>query len=122
MTVNGASKTMCSLDKLTFGNLYEIAKGIRRLDDESNANGDESNANGSPPIIYVDCNNALFKCNKSVSGVVTLLMNLALAGFVVVPVVDGTRPGGGRGSTKIRREVYCNSVGFLFGAKSGNSG
>ena len=66
MTVNGASKTM-SLDKLTFGNLYEIAKGLRGLDDES------TQFNGSPPKIYVDCNNALFKCNKSVSDVVTLL-------------------------------------------------
>ncbi|EJK48707.1 hypothetical protein THAOC_32473 [Thalassiosira oceanica] len=82
MTINGASATMYSVDGLRFAHLYQIAKGFQMC------NG---NSPGSPKI-YVDCNNAWFRGGKSVASVVTLLIRLAVVGFVAVPVCDGTRP------------------------------
>ena len=91
MTVNGASACMYSVDGLRYVNLKDIAKELAKR------NG---TADDGPPKIYVDCNNAYFKCNKSVVDVVTVLLNFAAAGFIVVPVYDGTRPIGKQATPK----------------------
>ena len=100
MTVNGASGCMYSVNCLQYVHLKDIAKELAKSDRPADG----------PPKIYVDCNNAYFKCHKSVADVVTVLLNLAATGNIVVPVCDGTRPIGKQATPKRAAEREIDRI------------